>query len=63
MEPTDSYQKALQDKIREIKACQEQHGYHSCLLCGEFDDCSLHDAYVQAVYESMNKGQGGGFEF
>ncbi len=63
METNDPYQQALEARIRELKACQEQHGYRSCLPCPKVDDCTLRNAYVQAVYESMNKGKGGGFEF
>jgi hypothetical protein len=59
----DRYEQALEAKTRELKACQEERGYKSCLPCPEINECALRDAYVNAVYESMNKGQGGGFEF
>jgi len=29
----------------------------------ELNSCQLRDNYVKAVYESMSKGAGGGFEF
>jgi len=32
-------------------------------LCDKLFECALRDEYVKAVYESMSKGQGGGFEF
>ena len=59
----DRYEIALEEKTAELKACQAEHGYKSCLPCDKLTDCPLRDAYVNAVYESMNKGQGGGFEF
>ena len=59
----DRYEIALEDKTKELKACQAEHGYKSCLPCDKLNNCTLRDAYVNAVYESMNKGQGGGFEF
>jgi hypothetical protein len=59
----DQYDLALETKTHELKACQEEHGYRSCLPCPKLNDCALRDAYVNAVYESMNKGSGGGFEF
>ena len=59
----DRFEIALEDKTKELKACQAEHGYKSCLPCAKLNDCQLRDAYVNAVYESMNKGQGGGFEF
>ena len=60
---TDRYVIALEDKTKELQACQHEHGHKSCLPCPKLNDCPLRDAYVNAVYESMNKGQGGGFEF
>ncbi len=60
---TDRFERALEEKTAELKACQEKHGYRSCLPCPHLNDCVVRDAYVNAVYESMNKGSGGGFEF
>jgi hypothetical protein len=63
MATADAYERALEEKTRELKTCQEEHGYKSCLPCPQLNDCALRDAYVNTVYESMNKGSGGGFEF
>jgi len=60
---TDRYEQALEEKTAELKTCQKTHGYRSCLPCPDLNNCARRDAYVQAVYESMNKGSGGGFEF
>lgn len=54
---------ALEEKSRELKACQQERAVKSCLGCEKIDHCDLRDAYVKAVYNSMNKGSGGGFEF
>ena len=35
----------------------------SCLGCEEINSCDLRDSYVKAVYDSMSRGGGGGFEF
>ncbi len=59
----DKYEIALQKKTAELKKCQGDKGYKSCLPCPQINDCKLRDEYVNAVYESMNKGKGGGFEF
>ncbi|WP_456429542.1 hypothetical protein [Nitratifractor sp.] len=59
----DRWQKALEEKSRELKRCQEEHNLRSCLSCEKILGCSIRNAYVNAVYESMNKGRGGGFEF
>jgi len=34
-----------------------------CTQCEKLLLCELRDTYVKAVYDSMNKGTGGGFEF
>ncbi len=54
---------ALEEKMIELKACQQEKGLKSCLSCEKINDCELRDSYVKAVYESMSKGAGGGFEF
>jgi hypothetical protein len=59
----DRWEKALDIEIEKLKECQSQKGLDSCFKCKEVLDCKIRDSYVKAVYESMNKGQGGGFEF
>jgi len=59
----DEWEIALEDKIKEIKECQTSNMLKSCLGCRKVDNCPLRDSYVKAVYESMSKGVGGGFEF
>ena len=49
--------------IVELKNCQESNSLKSCTPCNQFFECELRKRYVIAVYESMNKGSGGGFEF
>ncbi|MGB6329627.1 MAG: hypothetical protein WBF48_11925 [Halarcobacter sp.] len=53
----------LEEKLDELKKCQETQSLSSCNPCEKFFDCELRKKYVIAVYESMNKGSGGGFEF
>ncbi len=59
----DKWEIALEDKIEELKKCQTSKGLNSCLGCKEINSCTTRDSYLTAVYESMNKGAGGGFEF
>lgn len=54
---------ALVQKKSELEKCQNEHELTSCLNCNQMLECELRDAYVKAVYDSMNKGTGGGFEF
>lgn len=59
----DRWQEALDIKLEELKRCQKEHSLHSCLGCEKILGCPIRNAYINAVYESMNKGRGGGFEF
>ena len=59
----DKWELALEQKLKELKECQEKMNLDSCFKCQKLLECDLRSAYVKAVYESMNKGQGGGFEF
>ena len=46
-----------------LKTCQESNNLKSCMQCTSFLDCNLRKQYVLSVYNSMNKGNTGGFEF
>jgi len=59
----DRWQQRLEEQLARLKECQKEHGVSSCLGCEKLLGCEQRSAYVNAVYESMNKGQGGGFEF
>lgn len=59
----DEWDLALEEKKKELNSCQKSRNLDSCKPCEEFFECKLRKEYVLAVYESMNKGSGGGFEF
>jgi len=59
----DEWELELQIKKRELQNCQQQQRIDSCLKCSQLLNCKLRDSFVHAVYSSMNKGAGGGFEF
>lgn len=60
---SDQWEEALARELERLKECQKERGVSSCLQCPEILGCQIRTAYVSAVYESMNKGTGGGFEF
>lgn len=62
-EKLDEWEEKLDIKVKELKECQESKNLDSCTPCDKFFDCELRKKYILAVYESMNKGSGGGFEF
>jgi len=57
------WEKKLEIKLKELKECQVSKQFKTCTQCPEFFECTIRQTYIQAVYESMNKGSGGGFEF
>ncbi len=59
----DEWDLKLDLKIEELNQCQKSNNLNSCIPCNKFFECELRKKYVIAVYESMNKGSGGGFEF
>jgi len=59
----DKWQVTLDAEIVIVKQCQIQHNITSCMKCEKILDCQVRDKYIKIVYESMNKGSGGGFEF
>jgi len=63
-ETKDQWDLKLEEMLDELKACQiKTHSLASCNPCEKFFDCELRKKYVSTVYESMNRGSGGGFEF
>lgn len=59
----DKWQLALDEPLAVLKQCQVDKHMDSCMKCEKLLDCQVRDTYIKAVYTSMNKGSGGGFEF
>ncbi len=59
----DEWDLKLEAKLKELNECQTSKNLASCSPCEHFFECKLRKKYVLCVYESMNKGSGGGFEF
>jgi len=59
----DKWEIALDKEVIVVQECQEVKNLNSCMKCKEILDCEIRKKYVNAVYQSMNKGSGGGFEF
>ncbi|WP_345993963.1 hypothetical protein [Sulfurimonas sp. HSL-1716] len=62
-EQTDIYEENLDKMIIEVNECQEKQALHTCSKCEKYIGCELRSRYIMAVYDSMSKGQTGGFEF
>lgn len=59
----DKWDLALEEQIKTLQECQNSHNLNSCTPCKKLLECPTRKEYIKAVYESMNKGSGGGFEF
>jgi len=63
MQASNKYTLALEEEKTLIQTCQKQKNINSCMRCDLIVGCKKRINYVQAVYNSMNHGKGGGFEF
>jgi hypothetical protein len=63
VKPKDKWQITLDNELEKLKRCQSSKNLNSCLKCELALTCEIRKEYILAVYESMNKGSGGGFEF
>lgn len=62
-EVMDEFTQKLKGQMQALQQCQQERSQESCLNCSEVMECELRHRYIQAVYESMSKGQTGGFDF
>ncbi len=59
----DKFDMHLDEMIKKVEACQVEKSLPSCSKCTSYLTCTLRDEYVKSVYNSMSKGDTGGFEF
>jgi hypothetical protein len=59
----DKWEELLNIQLKILKQCQKDKNLNSCTPCEHLLDCETRNKYIKSVYESMNKGSGGGFEF
>lgn len=59
----DRFEIYLDEMIEKLQQCQQKQNVESCSKCEHFLGCELRKEYVNAVYNSMSKGDTGGFEF
>ena len=59
----DKFEVHLDEMIIKIQKCQEEKNHKTCSECDSFLGCELRSDYVKSVYNSMSKGETGGFEF
>ena len=59
----DKFELHLNEMILKIQKCQQDNSLASCSVCEHYISCELRTDYVKSVYNSMSKGETGGFEF
>ncbi len=66
------FEKALDARLEALRECQNKESssvefngasYGSCFACSKIIGCETRKAYVLSAYNSMSKGDTGGFEF
>lgn len=63
MQDKDKFELHLDEMIIKIEECQKEKNLSSCSSCENYLNCELRTDYVKSVYNSMSKGDTGGFEF
>lgn len=59
----DIYEQNFEEKLKILKECQSSKNLDSCMKCDKMYECQTRKDYVDATYQSMIKGQSGGFDF
>jgi len=59
----DKFELHLEEMIIKLQNCQKDKKLSSCSLCESYLKCELRSDYIKSVYNSMSKGDTGGFEF
>ena len=62
-EEKDRFELHLDEMILKVEVCQKEKNLSSCSKCEHYFGCELRTDYVKSVYNSMSKGDTGGFEF
>jgi hypothetical protein len=60
---SDRFDARLDETMARLRECQKEKQVKSCSACEHLIGCELRHTYVKTVYESMSKGETGGFEF
>lgn len=59
----DKFELHLNEMLVKLEDCQKQYSLNTCSDCEHYLSCELRSDYVKSVYNSMSKGDTGGFEF
>ncbi|MDD5051177.1 MAG: hypothetical protein PHO27_00415 [Sulfuricurvum sp.] len=62
-ENNDIYEIRLDDAMQKLQSCQQERNLNSCYICSECIGCEIRTKYIRSVYDSMSKGETGGFDF
>ncbi|ADR34074.1 hypothetical protein Sulku_1412 [Sulfuricurvum kujiense DSM 16994] len=57
------YEERLDAAMNDLQECQQVQNVSSCYVCEKCIGCEIRTKYIRSVYESMSKGETGGFDF
>jgi len=63
MQDNSEYEARLDETIKILQECQKEKNVTSCYVCEKCIGCEVRTKYIRSVYESMSKGETGGFDF
>ncbi|MBD3809738.1 MAG: hypothetical protein IE884_04385 [Sulfuricurvum sp.] len=63
MQQHSEYEERLDEAMSALQSCQQERSLESCYVCEQCIGCDIRSKYIRAVYESMSKGETGGFDF
>ena len=63
MQQHSEYEERLDEAMSALESCQQERSLESCYVCEQCIGCDIRSKYIRAVYESMSKGETGGFDF
>ncbi|MCR4941270.1 MAG: hypothetical protein K5978_00570 [Campylobacter sp.] len=62
-EKKDAYDIKFDQMCEKLQDCQSEKNLNSCFKCNEIFECQTRKDFVDSAYDSMSKGNVGGFEF
>ncbi|EJF06969.1 hypothetical protein ThvES_00009610 [Thiovulum sp. ES] len=57
------FEEKFLENVEKLENCQKEHQLTSCMPCEKFENCPIRLEYVEAVYQSMAKGETADFDF
>lgn len=60
---SESYTPEFQEAKNQLKLCQEEKQFSSCMQCPQVVECPTRNKYIKETYSYLSKGNDGDFSF